>query len=110
MDMRFRRASPVLLLSLILACLCVAQTEVIGTRRVEERVAPIYPTIARNMHIRGSVKLEAVVAPTGTVKSLQIKGGHPVLAQAAVDAVTKWKWSPSSHETVEPIQINFDTD
>lgn len=108
--MEFRRAILVLFLSLLLACLGSAQTEVTGNRKVVERVAPIYPTIARNMHIRGSVKLEAIVAPSGTVKSVQVKGGHPVFAQAAVDAVTKWRWSPFSRETVEAIQINFSTD
>jgi membrane protein involved in colicin uptake len=48
------------------------------------------------------------VAPNGTVKSLQIKGGHPVLAQAAADAVRKWKWVQATHETKEPVVVKFD--
>jgi TonB family protein len=84
-----------------------AQGEDTGTRKVVERVAPAYPTVARNMHISGTVKVEAIVASNGTVKSIEIKGGHPMLAQAAADAVTKWKWAPATHETAEPVQVTF---
>jgi TonB family protein len=63
------------------------------------RVVPTYPGLAQKMGIAGSVKIEAVVAPNGTVKSTDILGGHPVLAQAAVDAVRRCKWESASHET-----------
>jgi len=78
-----------------------------GTRKVVSRVTPQYPAIARTMSIRGSVKVEALVAPNGTVKSLDVKGGHPVLAQAAQIAIRQWKWEPSPHETTELIEIKF---
>jgi outer membrane biosynthesis protein TonB len=52
-------------------------------RKIMDRVVPVYPALARKMSISGSVKIEAVVAPNGTVKSAGILGGHPVLAQAA---------------------------
>ena len=41
------------------------------------------------------------------MKSVEIKGGNPVLAEAAAQAVTKWKWEPASHETQEPVELNF---
>lgn len=47
------------------------------------------------MALQGTVKIEALVSPDGTVKETQIKGGHPVLAQAAVNSVRE------THETVE---------
>lgn len=72
------------------------------------RVAPDYPSLARNMRIGGNVKVEAVVAPNGTVKSVEIKGGHPVLAAAAADAVRKWKWIPAMRESKEPVIVKFD--
>lgn len=59
------------------------------------------------MNIQGSVKVEVVVAANGTVKSVAIKGGHPLLAQAAQNAIREWKWEPSPRETVEPIEIKF---
>jgi outer membrane biosynthesis protein TonB len=62
------------------------------------------------MGIAGLVKIEAVVAPNGTVKSANILGGHPVLAQAGVDAVRKCKWEAGSRETKEVVVLNFHPD
>ena len=78
-----------------------------GTRKVVTRVTPQYPGMARSMSIRGSVKLEAVVAPNGTVKSVEVKGGHPLLAQAAQNAIHEWKFEPAPRETREAIEIKF---
>jgi|SRR5437868_4460027 len=82
------------------------QTE--GNRKVVNRVAPLYPAMARTMNLRGSVKAEALVAPNGVVKSVEVKGGHPVLVQAAQNAIYKWKWAPAAHETREPIEVRFE--
>lgn len=78
------------------------------TRKAIIKTQPQYPTLARTMHISGVVKLEATVAPNGTVKSINVKGGHPVLTQSAVSAVGHWKFEPASHETTELIEIRFD--
>lgn len=59
------------------------------------------------MALAGVVKIDAVVAPGGTVKTLDVKGGHPVLAQAAANAIRQWKWEPASHESHELIEIRF---
>jgi membrane protein involved in colicin uptake len=53
------------------------------------------------------VKVEAVVAPDGSAKTVEIKGGHPLLAQAAHDAVQKWKWVPAPKQTRELIEVKF---
>ena len=76
-------------------------------RRVVERDAPAYPNLARSMALQGVVRVEATVAPDGSVKAVDIKGGHPVLAQAAANAVRKWRWEPSSHESREPVEVKF---
>ena len=59
------------------------------------------------MALQGVVRVEAVVAPDGTVKAVDVKGGHPVLAQAAVNAVRKWKWEPAARESREPVEVKF---
>ena len=64
--------------------------------------------MARSMNLRGNVKAEAVVEPNGVVKSVEVRGGHPVLVRAAQDAIYKWKWAPSARETREPIEVRFD--
>jgi TonB family protein len=79
-----------------------------SARKVVNRVVPQYPGLARTMNLRGTVRVEALVLPNGTVKSVEVKGGHPVLAQAAENAIHKWKWQPAKTETREPIEVQFD--
>jgi TonB family protein len=86
-----------------------AQEPAEGVRKVLVKTPAVYPTLAQSMNIRGIVKLEAQVAPNGTVKTVIVKGGHPILAQSAVTAVGHWKFEPSSHETKELIEVKFDS-
>ena len=79
-----------------------------SARKILNRVTPQYPDIARAMNLRGSVKADALVEPNGVVKSVEVKGGHPVLVRAAQSAIYKWKWAPAAHETREPIEVKFD--
>lgn len=76
-------------------------------RKLVTRTAPIYPDLARSMALQGTVKVEAVVAPDGSAKDVAIKGGHPVLAQAAVNTVRRWRWEPAAHETRETVELKF---
>jgi TonB family protein len=76
-------------------------------RKMTSRVMPVYPSLAQKMGISGSVKIEAVVAANGSVKSAGILGGHPVLAQAGVDAVRRCKWESGPRETHEVVVLNF---
>ena len=85
-----------------------AQESTTAARNVVLKTEVAYPTIAQSMNIRGVVKLEAQVAPNGAVKSVVVKGGHPLLTQSAVTAVGHWKFEPAAHETREQIEIKFD--
>jgi TonB family protein len=87
--------------------LCRARETSEGNRQVVTRVNPLYPSLARGTKLPGSVKVEAVVAPDGSAETAAIKGGHPLLAQAAHDAVEKWKWAPAPKETRELIEVKF---
>ena len=81
--------------------------EVAGSRKVVNRVLPSYPAMARSMSLSGSVKMEVVVTPNGSVKSVQILGGNAVFSQAAETAVHGWKWEKSEHETTERVEVRF---
>lgn len=85
-----------------------AQDSTEAPRKILMKTQAVYPTLAQSMNIHGVVKLEAHVAPNGTVKSVDVKGGHPILTQSAVTAVGHWKFEPASHETKEAIEIKFD--
>ena len=105
----------VLLLAAIVALTAIqatAQAALDSThldRKVASRIAPVYPELAKKMHIRGTVKVEAVVRPNGQVKTTRVLGGNPVLVDAAADAVGKWKFEPAQFETTEIVQLTFDT-
>ena len=77
-------------------------------RKVASRVAPVYPDLAKKMHIHGTVKVEAVVRPNGSVKTTRVLGGNPVLVDSALDAVGKWKFESGQSETTEVVQLTFD--
>jgi len=77
-------------------------------RRAKSKVQPPYPDLARKMNLSGTVKVEVLVAPNGTVKEARIVGGHPVLANAALDAAKKWRFEPASVETTGVIDFKFE--
>jgi len=77
------------------------------SRKAKTRVAPIYPDIARRMNITGVVKLAVVVAPNGSLKSSKAVGGHPVLVNAAMDAMKQWKFEPAPTESSGIVEFKF---
>jgi TonB family protein len=78
-----------------------------GGRKVKQRVAPVYPELARKLNVSGTVKVEITVLPNGNVKNVKALGGHPVLIEAASDAARKWKFEPAHDETTTVVQFNF---
>jgi TonB family protein len=106
--MRRGPAATLLLLStLVLPAALFEQEDVAPARKILNQVTPQYPQIARNMNLKGSVRAEAVVEPNGIVKTVEVKGGHPLLVRAAQSAIYKWRWAPAAHETREPIEVKF---
>src|SRR6266849_10015181 len=78
-----------------------------GGRKVKTSVKPGYPDVARQMHITGTVRLEATVAPDGKVRDTRVVGGSPMLAQEASNAVKKWKYEEGPKETVEVVEVVY---
>jgi protein TonB len=64
---------------------------------------PVYPPLARQARIQGTVHLHAIIAKDGTIQQLEVVNGPPLLIQAAVDAVKQWRYKPTllSDEPVE---------
>jgi len=78
-----------------------------GKRKVRSKVAPEYPTLARQMNVTGKVKIEATVAADGHVATTHVVGGSPLLVNAALDALKKWRYEPASRDTVELVEFEF---
>ena len=76
--------------------------------RLKMKVPPTYPEIARRMAITGKVKLALVIAANGTVKDAKVIGGHPILVNAAMEAVKKWKYEPATNESSGTVEISFE--
>jgi periplasmic protein TonB len=68
------------------------------------RVQPIYPALARQARIQGTVELRAMIGKTGTIENLVVVRGHPMLSGAAVEAVRQWRYRPYLLND-EPIEV-----
>jgi len=78
-----------------------------NARTIASRVNPSYPPLARRLNLQGVVRLRVVVTPEGSAQSSEVLGGNPVLAAAAQDAVSHWKWVPGPKETKEIVELKF---
>jgi TonB family protein len=76
-------------------------------RTLVTRVEPDYPETLRDLHISGTVRLELTVSPKGTVESVVIAGGNPILAENAVKAVKQWIYSPAASRSTVQVTIPF---
>jgi protein TonB len=61
---------------------------------LSHRVEPTYPIIASRARIEGTVQLRALISKEGTIANLQVVSGHPLLVNAAVEAVKQWRYRP----------------
>jgi periplasmic protein TonB len=68
------------------------------------RVEPVYPTLARQVHVSGTVELRAIIAKDGSVINLEVISGHPMLVRAAVDAVRQWHYRPTLLNN-QPVEV-----
>jgi protein TonB len=71
------------------------------------RVQPVYPPIARQARIQGTVELRAIVSKAGTIESLAVLSGHPILVKSALEAVRQWRYRPYLLNS-EPIEVETD--
>jgi protein TonB len=59
-----------------------------------QKTIPVYPMIARETRTEGVVVLQAMISKSGTIEKLRVESGHPMLQQAALDAVSNWRYRP----------------
>jgi protein TonB len=59
-------------------------------------VSPVYPTLAKNQHVSGSVLVDALIDATGHVTTMKVVSGPTLLHQAAMDALKQWKYQPAA--------------
>jgi TonB family protein len=80
--------------------------------RIVRQVQPVYPQVDK-ITAQGPVVLNAVIGKDGSVQSAKVVSGvSPLLNQAALDAVTQWKYQPylvhgQPLEVDTTISVNF---
>jgi len=72
--------------------------------RLISQPRPLYPPLAKQARISGTVVLQAVIAKDGTIQELQVLSGHPLLVAAALDAVKQWRYQPTLLNS-EPVEV-----
>jgi TonB family protein len=79
-------------------------------RTIVSRVPPVYPELARRMHVGGKVVLLVTIQPDGKVSGTKVESGHALLAPAAQDAVSRWRFVPGPEASESEIDVNFTAD
>lgn len=88
--------------------MCAALPAFAASRAVVRRVPPVYPQLAKMMHVEGVVRVEATVAANGDVTKAKAISGNKMLAPAAEYAIEHWKFAPAAAPSVESIAIDFE--
>lgn len=75
-------------------------------------VRPVYPPLAKSARVQGTVEFTAIISKEGTIENLTLVRGHPLLVNAAREAVSKWRYRPTllngqPVEVVTDIVVNF---
>jgi protein TonB len=73
---------------------------------------PVYPPLAKQARIQGTVKLSAIISKDGTIQHLEVISGHPLLVPSALEAVKQWVYQPTllngePVEVITQIDVNF---
>jgi TonB family protein len=91
----------------ILAICTVSALAATAHRTVVSKVPPIYPELARRMHVSGTVVVHLVIAPDGSVADAKVESGHALLGPAAQEAVKRWKFEPGPDTSDLTVDVNF---
>ncbi len=80
--------------------------------KLTRQIVPAYPALAKSARISGVVRLQGIIGKDGAITNLQLISGHPLLVQAALDAVRQWVYKPTllngePVEVIAPIDVIF---
>lgn len=73
----------------------IGPNDKVAFAKIKKRVNPTYPPLARQTHISGTVVLHVTITTDGALQDIEVVSGHPLLIQAALDAVKQWQYEPT---------------
>jgi protein TonB len=68
----------------------------VKSAKLTSKVDAIYPAMAKNQHISGDVRVDALIDANGRVTTMKVISGPTLLHQAAMDALRQWKYQPAT--------------
>ncbi|MCU1259947.1 MAG: TonB family protein [Bryobacterales bacterium] len=72
-------------------------------------VAPVYPPLALQARIQGTVRFNVTIGPDGHIQNMQLVSGHPLLVAAAQEALQQYQWKPTLLNG-NPVQVSTTVD
>jgi TonB family protein len=80
--------------------------------KLKKKVNPVYPPLAKQARIQGTVRFNVIISKDGKVQNLTVISGHPLLIPAATDAVKQWEYEQTflngqPVEVVTQVDVNF---
>ena len=78
-------------------------------KSLTKKTTPVYPPIAQQAGIAGTVRLRAIIATDGKIASLEVISGPPLLRRATVDAVIHWRYKPTLLDG-RPVEVETSID
>jgi TonB family protein len=88
--------------------LMIVDPRIRAERQLVTRVEPDYPETLQRLRIGGTVRLELTISPRGSVESVSVLGGNPILAEAAAKAVKQWVYAPGPSKTRTQVIVPFE--
>jgi TonB family protein len=76
----------------------------VQAHKATRTVPPVYPPLAQQARIQGIVRFNVQIARDGTVKTMQLVSGHPMLVEAAKQALAQYEYAPTLLNG-EPVQV-----
>jgi TonB family protein len=85
---------------------------VLAGANLVRKVEAVYPPLAKEAHIQGIVRFTITIGKDGTVRKIQLVSAHPLLVEAALDALKQWVYMPTilngePVEVISPVNIQF---
>jgi protein TonB len=74
--------------------------------RLISSILPVYPTLAQRAAVQGDVVVQTTIDKSGRVSQMKVVSGPPMLRQAALDALRRWKYEPSTLDG-QPVAVQM---
>ena len=78
-----------------------------SARAVIHTTRAVYPELAKRMRVQGQIVLMVTVLPSGKVADMRVESGHPLLVNAAEDAVRQWQFASGAETTTAQVKVDF---